>query len=183
MESSKKNQDEIVDIVSENVSSKEIEVGGSEGYLNYIWIWNRIVKAYENNAYTVGLRCVGYDGSATEICFSSIPQYSKSSCSGDVGYETNIELMKNTLGTLEATDLSNYKSIYHLAPHLVRTTLGSFEYNTRYIQSDGILASTTLRHIQTLYRCVRIRPIVVLKATLKITERSGTEASLYTLGI
>lgn len=38
MESSKKNQDEIVDIVSENVSSKEIEVGGSEGYLNYIWI-------------------------------------------------------------------------------------------------------------------------------------------------
>ena len=100
------NSDNTVDMVSE--------------YVNYIGTLNYIAKQYENQKYTSGSRHMGYNGTQTEyitdtsaLTSTTAPQTSATSSSnvtsateakglGDMGYETDYNLVNTALGTLEA---------------------------------------------------------------------------------
>ncbi len=188
----RKNNNGTVEIVSEDVSSTVISFGNSKevAYRNCIGTLNKIAEAYENSTYTVGSRHMGYDGTAEEYLTTSI------SSGGDRGYMEDKSLVESAVGHLKARSvdrtLSGFDS-YWLAsrayPLNATSTSGSSRdyYFINLITSEGELSN----HLSGLgtnlslsaYAHGRVRPIVILKSTLKLTGGNGTSNSPYTLGV
>ena len=124
------NSDNTVDMVSEYASSVMVYFRGQTGYRNYVGYLNTIAHQYENSCYTVESRHMGYSTQTPYITDTSAltvttaPQTSNTSSSnvtsatetrglGDMGYETDYNLVNTALGTIKAnkvgtTTATNY---------------------------------------------------------------------------
>ena len=153
----RKNSNGTVDIVSEYVSSATIYFDDSLGYNIYIEKLNEIAKSYEDTTYTIGSRHMGYDTSNEK-------------------YKTDVELVEIFLGTLNAKKIGGEENAsYWLAKKM--GPIGDV------CAVDSRCANGWCKQSLVSWGSLSVRPIVVLKSTLKLTGGNGTASSPYTLGV
>ena len=168
-------------------------------YMNYTSNLNKLAQLYLNDKYTISARNPGYDGQILElnpdkVNFSTdAPRHSTDSTSdeakgeGDLKYVKDLELIKNALGTLDSPYgnkwfLSSRYYVYFERPGLLQWTWGG----------TSIAPGEEFYPISIFAKCTNscasgsgwggnIRPIVVLKANLKVKSGEGTITSPYIL--
>ena len=199
------NSDNTVDMVSEYASSVMVYFRGQTGYQNYVGYLNTIAHQYENSCYTVESRHMGYSTQTPYITDTSAltattaPQTSSTSSSnvtsvteakglGDMGYETDNNLVNTALGTLKAykvgtTNLTGYwlasrKYFYSSTPYWYFAgrsigTGGNLYYYDLYYYSSGSFHTSSYS--------LAVRPIVTLKSGVKASSGDGSSSSPYVL--
>ena len=168
----RKNVDGTVELVSEYVSSMRLSFKGSQGYNNYVGTLNKIASSYETEGYTIGSRHIGYDGKITEYCSDTTP------CeTSDTSYKTDQNLVETSIGSMSAKEEGGTSNAsYWLASRTTGTPSCS---NCLYVRTySSKLSYDPIGSFPT-----RVRPIVILKSTLKKTGGDGTELNPYTLGV
>lgn len=184
------NQDNTVDIISENVSSIDIDIPAVNGYKNLVGCLNLLAKQYENSAYTVGSRHFGYSNQTEYITsstyFTSTAPWKCStgmSCSpdpdnyeayggGDTGYVTDYNLVNSALGTRKAARVGTSSTIsYWVASRYYSYSSTQHGWSNRYIDYNGSITNHQMSYyrngyITNTYSMYPIRPIVTLKSTL-----------------
>lgn len=192
-------------MVSEYVSSVSVYFRGQTGYQNYIGTLNYIAKQYENQKYTSGSRHMGYSNQTEYITDTSAltattaPQTSTTSSSnvtsateakglGDMGYETDYNLVNTALGTLKAYKVGTTTSTaYWLASrHYHYNSSTGWSFSGREIYLNGNLSNSNLYYcssgsFDTNSISKAVRPILTLKSGVKASSGSGTSASPYVL--
>ena len=165
---SKINSDGTIKLISHYVSSSELCFKGEVGWERYIATLDRIASSYENSTYTEG---------------SGYPDYMAEACGRGKEEDCSVEFCAVGMSQLER----NVCLPYFLATHFNETygvTIGKhsvqvgFEKETLYYRSPNSSSATGVSSV-----CSYLRPIVVLKSTLKITGGNGTEDSPYNLGV
>ncbi len=200
------NDNDTIDLVSEYASSASVYLDGKIGYQNSISVLNKIASQYTNPKYTVASRHMGYsnqtekiiDTFALDSTSSPWPNNTSSSTTssdevkggGDMGYERDCNLVRNSVGTLVASDVkTKYKSYYWLASRNYNYgTSRGWRFGIRYIYpgdgmdtdfiyfySDGDFTGSS-----NYYYMRSIRPIVTIKAGL-LPNGSGTSDDPYIL--
>ena len=197
------NSDGTVDVISEHISTTDVYFTGKTGYQNFVGYLKVLASQYENSTYTKGSRYFGYNGQTEYITdtskFTNSAPWTCStgeSCNsverqggGDTLYQKDYDLVKNAIGTLEATQVDGSSSEYWVASR-------GYYYNSatdycwlgHYIDSWGSLDLDYLYDYNgsSFYVLVRIgnalRPIVTLKSGLKYSG-TGTEEDPYTLSV
>ncbi len=193
------NNDGTVDVVSEHISSTEIEFEGQTGYLNLVGYLNELAKQYENSTYTKGSRAFGYNGQTEYITdtskFTNPAPWecdTGESCNpiesqggGDKLYTKDYDLVKSVLGTAVASqpDGENYNywmasrcydyssSDYYLWWGRSVRLSGAVGYSRLYnYWSSSFESGSSLNNA--------LRPILTLKSGLKYTG-NGTEDKPY----
>ena len=200
------NSDNTVDMVSEYVSSVSVYFKGQTGYQNYIGTLNYIAKQYENQKYTSGSRHMGYNGTQTEyitdtsaLTATTAPQTSNTSNSnvtsatevkglGDMGYETDYNLVNTALGTLEAKQVgtTTAQNYWLASRHNSYVSSSDWDFGGRYIIGSGSLRSGYLYgYSYGGFRASKdrkaVRPIVTLKSGVKASSGDGSSSSPYVL--
>ena len=200
------NSDNTVDMVSEYVSSVSVYFKGQTGYQNYIGTLNYIAKQYENQKYTSGSRHMGYNGTQTEyitdtsaLTSTTAPQTSATSSSnvtsateakglGDMGYETDYNLVNTALGTLEAKQVgtTTAQNYWLASRHNSYVSSSDWDFGGRYIIGSGSLRSGYLYgYSYGGFRASKdrkaVRPIVTLKSGVKASSGDGSSSSPYVL--
>ena len=188
----RKNDDGTVDIVSANVSNLIYFVGRT-GYSRFIETLNKIASAYETEGITVGSRHMGYNSEATDT------ENGAYTC-----YQTDVDLVTTACGTL-LPETNRYRySNYWLASRGGEKDGCKGCYGRGYrvhsvwfsdcvgncegipdgeVRSDYLVGVDSVTHGSKEERIASaIRPIVVLKADLKIVSGKGTSDSPYILG-
>lgn len=172
---------EIASGIKEYVSSKAVLFGKQndfnpkkQAYQKYVATLNKIASAYQTTGYTVGSRHMGYD--ATKVQEVLANAYS----TPDSAYTTDTNLVKKAIGTLRSYQVGTSTNRAYWLASREQILEGSGVCWGRHIMTDGTVAVQALSTDRT---DTHIRPIVVLKADIKITGGSGTKASPYTLGV
>ena len=198
------NSDGTVDLISEHVSTNVVSFEDKIGYQNYIGYLNVLASQYENSTYTKGSRYFGYNGQTEYITdtskFTNSAPWTCStgeSCNpvesqggGDTLYQKDYDLVKNAIGTLEATKVDGSLSDYWIAS---RYYIYYDDDATDYGLEGRIIDrwSDLSYYPVYLYRSSSfgvgryinaLRPIVTLKSGLKYSG-SGTEEDPYTLSV
>ena len=196
------NSDGTVDLISEHVSTNGVYFEGKIGYFNLIGYLNVLASQYENSTYTKGSRYFGYNGQTEYITDTS--KFTNSapwtcetgeSCNsvesqggGDTLYQKDYDLVKNAIGTLEATQVNGSSSDYWIASRYYNyydvTVYGLLG---RIIEYWGVLDyyplySSNFSSFGGLSYINALRPIVTLKSGLKYSGL-GTEEDPYTLSV
>ncbi len=198
------NDDATVDMVSEYVSSTDIYFRGQTGYQNYIGTLNYIAKQYET-IYTISSRHMGYDGTQTEyitdtsaLTSTTAPQNSYTSSSnvtsetearglGDMGYETDYNIVKTALGTRVAYKVgTTTATTYWIASRRYYYYSTKWDFNGRCVFYIGDLNSYNMFYYENgsfpiTSSSLAIRPIVTLKSGVKASNGDGSSASPYVL--
>lgn len=201
------NSDNTVDMVSEYVSTSAVSFKGQTGYQNLIGTLNYIAKQYENKKYTSGSRHMGYNGqreyitNTSALTATTAPQTSSTSSSnvtiateakglGDMGYETDYNLVNAALGTLVANEVGTTKwANYWLASReykynssinwvFVDRTInlfGSVSVNGMFFYYNGNLNTYSTIIGES------VRPILTLKSGVKAFSGDGSSESPYIL--
>lgn len=202
----RKNEDGTIEIVSEYVSNNSIYIRKAIGYRNLIKTLNEIAKSYETEEITVASRHIGYNGQIAEISsdseiFSNVyALWSESTTNtnspigsereqlggGDIGYESDTNLVEEAIGTLIAYNVNSKKAqAYFLASRYYHYVESTRWYGfARCVNASGILDS-----FNNLYyhyngfsgRSVgySIRPIVILKSGLKAKVENIDNKKIY----
>ena len=200
------NSDNTVDMVSEYVSSVDVYFKGQTGYQNLIGTLNYIAKQYENQKYTSGSRHMGYSNQTeyitdtTALTSTTAPQTASTLSSnvtsateakglGDMGYETDYNLVKTALGTTEAYVVGTKGSGYYwLASRAYRYGFSTdWDFNYRSIDASGSLNEYNALYyygfdrFYTNSNSEAVRPIVTLKSGVKASSGNGSSSSPYVL--
>lgn len=150
-------EDETIEMVSEYVSSTDVNFYGAAGYKKLVEGLNTIAAQYANSKYTVATRHMGYDGQPPIIPTS----LSKSTCGthntkdnsketsgcGDISYETDANLVQSALGTLVVNRVTGGtpKNGYWLAArHYNYSNSALYQWNGWRVMSDGSVNSYKL---------------------------------------
>ncbi|MBR3523123.1 MAG: prepilin-type N-terminal cleavage/methylation domain-containing protein [Bacilli bacterium] len=164
-----------VDMVSEYVSSVDINFSGVKGYKNYIGYLNTIAAQYANNSYTVSTRYAGYsdqtkiltstsyyDGSNYNVSSwtTSTTDNSKETIGGgDYGKkDADINLIK-AIGSVQAnnakayrigtTDVTKYwiasRYYYHVKDNSASPAVEKFSFRGDAIAINGLSDSINIR--------------------------------------
>lgn len=196
------NDDGTIEMISEYVSSVNIIFYGKTGYLNYVGYLNTIAKQYENSKYTVGSRMIGYNGQTEYITdaskitttapwlYDTKDNSNESLGGGDILYETDLNLVKDALGTVSTSkvgDSTKESKFYYLASRFYDySDNNNYALQVRFVNMEGEV------HYPLYYHGINgfgdnqgnpptyIRPIVILKAGL-IPNGSGTSDDPYIL--
>ena len=198
------NDDATVDMVSEYVSSTDVYFRGQTGYQNYIGTLNYIAKQYET-IYTISSRHMGYDGTQTEyitdtsaLTSTTAPQNSYTSSSnvtretearglGDMGYETDYNIVKTALGTRVAYKVgTTTATTYWIASRRYYYYSTKWDFNGRCVFYLGDLNSYNMFYYENgsfpiTSSSLAIRPIVILKSGVKASSGDGSSTSPYVL--
>lgn len=164
----RKNEDGTIDIVSEYATTQSAKFSCRK----YVGALNLIAASYETKGITVGSRHMGYDRTKVEEDLYPLKPTS------DMGYETDVLLVKKAIGRLWAYAVGTSDQVaYYLA-----SRASEYDGESCYVHiiKDGTINND--HKAADDYVWIKIRPIVVLKSTLKITGGDGTESSPYTLG-
>ena len=167
------NGDCTVEMVSEYVSSQELDFWGKKGYQNLIYVLNEIAKQYANTTYTLNpstapdgaFRNVGYDGQTKQITnttriddttlgASGGAWYQKTTSmngeeslgGGDQGYLTDLKLMEDAGISLVAYKYNTaFTYSYWLASRLYDWTSDyRWVFNARFVSINGSISSNEL---------------------------------------
>ena len=197
-----------VEVVSEYTSSTTVLFRGTTGYRNLVGTLNIIVSAYENQAYTVGSRMMGYDGqtlflsdlSAFDGSTTTPPSTTGTSTPtsgtgaeysggvlGDTLYLKDYLLVKNVYGNVIAKKVgtTTATSYWLSSRRFGYSSAASFDFHGRFVDAYGHLNNSRLRFFYSSwydnsFSC-SVRPILTLKSGVRIASGSGTSASPYVL--
>ena len=138
----KKNDDGTIEMVSEYVSSKTVSFYGKTGFINLVGGLNTIAAQYTNSKYVQNTRHIGYSNQTENLTDTSkldqttAPWNSRTSdpeiwigcdrdsylCgkdedkgAGDIGYETDYNLINTVLGTMVGKSPNGEALLYWLA--------------------------------------------------------------------
>ena len=166
------NVDGSIEMVSENVSSTAIDFYGEYGYEYFVEVLNKLAKGYENSAYTIGSRHMGYNGQSTSMGTPSATE--------DNLYQADTGLVNAALGTLTAKIPSGSSSKdYFIAS---RKYTGSTIYGVSYISGSSVASYMLVTPGYEDDFDAAIRPIVVLKPGVVIASGTGKSTSHWKLG-
>ena len=200
------NDNDTIDLVSEYVSSASVYFDGKIGYQNSISVLNKIASQYTNSKYTVASRHMGYSNQTEKIIDTSAldstssPWSNNTSSSttssdevkggGDMGYERDCNLVRNSVGTLVANNVETMqRTPYWLASRNYNYgTSTGWRFGIRYIhQGDDMdtnfiyfYSDGNFEGILYYYDIRSVRPIVTIKAGL-LPNGSGTSDDPYIL--
>ncbi len=194
------NSNGTVEILSENISSTNIEFEGQTGYKNLIGYLNELAKQYETTNITVGSRHIGYNGqtetitndsyfkapapwscSTGQTCSPDPDDYEKDG-GGDTLYNADLNILDSIIGTRNAKRPSGVQVSYWISGRYFSHYSNTRHYWIgRYMLTSGSLGSNHLTGFNngTLTKASRsfaIRPIVTLKAGLDYSGE-GTESN------
>ncbi len=187
-------EDGTIEMISENVSSAEVYFYGKTGYKNFVGTLNMISGAYENSAYTIDARAMGYNGQTEFITDTSTyleewpyqestkDNSNESVGGGDMGYLMDVALVRTAIGKIRASKkLDVNASEYYLASREFHFQTG---YCQRFVGSsyEGGIGFHVLIHPDGLAaKGHTIRPIVILKSDLEETGGTGEMNSPWKL--
>ncbi|MDO5003084.1 MAG: hypothetical protein Q4E39_02515 [bacterium] len=195
------NDDKTIDLISKDASNEKIYFGGINGYQKYIETLNDIANFYQNNKYTVGARYPGYDinGKQTETItdtslfnLNKAPKESSTDDNiteeeekqglGDVGYKSDLEILKTLVNTTTIPKSYWLASRYY---KYLSNSLGSIWYfQGRYY--DGEVNSLSFHYCGTSechdsHMSKSVRPIVIINSSVKVKSGTGTGNDPYKL--
>ena len=197
----KVNNDGTIDLVSEYVSSTGIHFSGKLGYQNYIATLNQIASKYTNSKYTSGSRYIGYSGQTETIVNTTAldsthpwSYYNESEAYGlgDNMYETDYNLVKNSLETVVAKTVGTTTAAYYWIASRYFSRLSDLQwyFEGREISDSGEIHNSAIVRgyitggVYVAYdnrnTYSKIRPIVTLKAGLT-PSGSGTDIDPFVL--
>ena len=204
----RKNEDGTIDVVSEYVSSKGVSFYGKTGYINYIKALNEVAAQYTNEKYVARTRHIGYSNQTEVITDTSkleqttAPWRSHTSIfnqwgdcdsnlylcgedeslgAGDIGYETDYNLVNSIYKTMAAKNPSGKASAYWLSSRF-------FYYNKNMIWDIGYRSVSELNDLdynlcllynESIFNYSwerSIRPILAIKSNIKIFSGDGKSA-------
>ncbi len=181
----KVNEDGTVDVVANYSSGAEVGFKKEIGYENYINVLNQVASSYETDGITVGSRHVGYGDLRLikrAMGFLIVPPKNGS-------FRSSAYWIASKCGS---SGVYYHEFVGQLYEVDFRTTNpDTYKFHTNLV-GDSISVDafycTSTPNLQGMPNILEgassdIRPIVVLKSTLKITGGNGTEESPWTLGI
>ena len=191
------NDDGTVEMISEHISSAEVDFDGSTGYQNFVGYLNVLASQYENSTYTKGSRYFGYNGQTEYITDTSkftnpapwTCSTEDSGCNtiesqggGDTLYQKDYVLINNVLGTRIATKPNGSSRDYWMASRYYTYSSSIYYYwQGRVVDVSGsssylLLSFYSRSSFYTNSGSYSLRPIVVLKSGLKYSG-VGTKSS------
>ena len=209
----RKNEDGTVEVVSEYVSSALIYFNGKIGYFNFVGALNTIAAQYTNEKYVESTRHIGYSNQ-TEIITdvskldqptpswktntSKIEQWTECNASiylcgvdeelgaGDIGYETDYNLVNGVYGTMKAYSLNDRTTAYWLASRHLAQQGQDWDYSGRVVNSIGNQERAYMYWwsrggLFTQVWQYAVRPILTLKSDVMMLNGDGSFESPYTL--
>ena len=174
---------------------KDITLGSSNfdeskmSYNNAVGTLNTEAGMYNNSTYSTRARCVGSHPTSisdttsyytrSESWFTS--QYNNQFLNEDTNYELDYNQMKE-LGIL------SINVNYWLASRYVRPDPSYSAFYVRNVYTSGGLFSNYMCHVTSGSTSARsapygLRPVFILKPSIKVTGGNGTSGSPYTLGV
>ena len=105
-----KNEDGTIDVISEYTCNECISFNDKTGYMNLAGGLNLVATQYTNTKYVSKTRNVGYSNQI-EYC----NEVSETSCPKDTGYESDLDLINEAIGTLYTKNLAGGEAFYWLA--------------------------------------------------------------------
>ena len=200
----RKNDDGTVELVSQYVSSTILIMGREDAYestnatyaANFVSLLNKVASQYENSAYTISSRHMGYNPSIEDSYVG------EEGCIFKYGYYPDVELVRNAIGTIQARTVHlKFVSGYWLASiscsncivnNKKISLLGGFDVDDRENVTASLFTGRFASEYNAGHPCInrddangelcfhfgnRVRPIIVLKSTLKAVDGNGTEES------
>jgi prepilin-type N-terminal cleavage/methylation domain-containing protein len=201
------NDDGTVELISDKVSPETIRIEKTrEHYLSYVGYMNLLASKYANPEYTISTKSPGFNGQTEFIteATAQIPtqffpsgNYPTSEPTtnndneakgwGDMMHTDDINLIKSALSTLKSNGgyyiASRYKSYSTSSP--------AYEYwhwCARYVDSSGELYNVAIRDNCSNTCAIapgpvsgHIRPMMTVKANLKIASGDGGKDTPYVL--
>ena len=146
---------------------------GETGYKNFVGALNKLAKSYESSLYTVGSRHTGYDSTKATEYLTSVANSGNS----DNGYETDKNLLKSSIGEIRAKNNTYDVYGYWIAS---RNYIHNGIHYLYAVDADG---GTISIGIKTSSGYSSVRPIVILKSTLKLISGDGSLSTPYRLGV
>ncbi len=194
----KLNSDGTIEMVSEYVPSTEVYFYGQTGYKKFVGSLNTIASQYANSTYTVATRHMGFNSQTANLNVTLSAATCKNmntednsletkGC-GDIGYETDVNLVKTAVGTLKAyrVNATTVARNYWIASrHFFYAHSAEYGFYARDMGSDGSLGIYYMYDYSgswynaSVAECVR--PIVTLKANVSPSSGSGTSSSPWVL--
>ena len=193
------NSDGTIDMVSQYVSSTKVYFYGKEGYKYFVATLNMIARQYANTKYTTKTRHMGYSNQlsyvypsgstppATRSTDNNMTSYQQQNGAGDVGYETDTNLVTTAVGNLIARQVgTTSETTYWLASRYFyygSSTKWYYAGRSCYTDPDRAwnLYDYTSGTLSESNGYASVRPIVTLKSGLKASSGSGTSWSPYVL--
>ena len=205
------NKNGTVDLVADNVSSTQIKFIGTRGYANFIGGLQTISQQYAKAGYTVSTRIIGYDGQTLTINDTSAfdgsnneaptktgtgyPQTgtgveNQGGVLGDTLYLKDYLLLNNVYHTLEAKVAgSGARGVYWLASrkydYFENSSVHLFWFSGRIVYETAFSYNEITYfngyHYANGINEAAIRPIITIKAGLKIASGQGSKQNPYEL--
>ncbi len=182
----RKNEDGSIDLVSEYLTSGTISFKGQVGINNFVGVLNKLAKVFETTGITSDSRYMGFNGQTEYItALDNFLCSTNESCQpdeetggGDNFHITDIDLVQNACGTLQASrwNYPNEANSYWIAS---RNYHKDGYYQIRYVNSKGNLAISNLYDINgnNFVRHDHLRPIVTLKSKIQVSSGNGSQES------
>ncbi len=176
-----------IDIISEYVSSTDVIFFGETGYKNFVGVLNEIAAQYTDEVHIVKTRHVGYSSLTIEKCTGAL---SEKTCPADAGFIDDLSIVNSVLG-LAGKKLNGGESGYFFASrgeNLLNVRVVYWGCSTAwgnkvcsYRSGSGYLGERSGEGLYITYDS-RVRPVLTLKADIKIKSGDGKSAeTAYTL--
>jgi hypothetical protein len=185
-------------LISEYVSSTEVNFQGQTGYLNFVGYLNELAKQYETEGITSGSRHFGYNGQTeyldpNKVVFDTAPWTCSTggSCKpveneggGDNLYEKDYNQLNLFLSTRVANKVgTNTPTGYWMASRYYSYGSSSYySWRGRFVSTSDLSSNNDLHTYYTSgftsnSRCYALRPIVTLKSGLSYGDGIGIKDS------
>lgn len=195
----RKNDNGTIDIISNNVSSEELNICGETGYRNLISILNTVAEFYKNDMFTINARHMGFKNQ-TKVIIGELYNDTLStnqsnnngifetSGGGDLLYQNDYDLTNSAIGTLTAKKIDGTITSYWLASRNYYANSGvGYSYGARTVGNSGAVGGSTLFYkdhaeIGSNDFGYSVRPILTLKEALFLGSGDGkSETTAYEL--
>lgn len=203
------NDDGTIEMVSKDVSNEEITLytscsGDMAVYKKYVNTLNKIASQYKNAKYTSSVRAMGYNNQIKTLTTVKFPPTEESDGAGEQNYKSDISLVENAVGTLNATKPDGSNGRYWLASRYCKRDsdsktdlcngdfskynkyyyslyFGGYSYRNNQVVETGFCGIINGTYNQSSEATNSIRPIVTLKSGLENIKGTGTLEDVWLL--
>ncbi len=179
-----------LEIISKE-SVGDVTLGGAEGYANAVSILNSKAKEYINYNYAVSARSVGSTvDSIEQIDTTQYPlTYEAGNAAGMVLPYQDTYYLDDTTIIANNANLKHSSGNVWLASRILGTNSSYSYFNVHNLYSSGTAYNVSLfaagsgGDVDSFVYSLGFRPVVTLRADLRVIGGSGTQADPYVLGI